>query len=357
MRHAARSDDVVTLHTRLLEKQDTTVPAVLEPRIRDLSNHNPEAIADASFMVKTLLERREFRSAKLVLGTMRRSFPKSKNIYPLQFSYAEALIRYDMAAAPAEVLATLAPGVAAARRAREREDLAFAVAILWRAALLELFLGRSREANRHLDEAEGIARDLGDPTMNGVVATARGWYEARRENWRAARAAFLSGLLLIDYEGRPRRLWADLALGLAMLELTAPPRLRMKTFDVQVLLDACASAVGKLRPYPMYVDGGGSLDAMVVADNAFADGHRYRLHTRHIPASVRAELEHKRGEGCRRCGRSNSLVIDHVWFFSWGGTTGSPRKLNVRWLCRKCNGIRSNNFSLDGAAYEHLVRL
>jgi hypothetical protein len=340
-----------------LEKQDVSVPAALEAQTVTISHDDAASIVDASFLVKSLLERRELRSARLVFETMQSAVTRHRHLFPLQLSYADALIRFDTGASAPRVLKALEPGVDATRLARQREELAFAVAILWRAALLKLFLGHSSDARRHLDQATSIARDLGDPTMNGVVATAQGWYEVRREEWRAARRAFLSGLLLIEYDGRPRRLWSDLALGVAMLELTAPSRYTMKTFDVQVLLDACANAVGKLRPYPMYVDGGGSLDAMVVADAAFTNGHRYRLHTRNIPASIRHELERAQEKACRRCERRNSLVIDHVWFFSWGGTTGTPRKLNVRWLCRKCNGVRSNRFDLDRDAYDQLVLL
>src|SRR3954454_20671528 len=293
MRPETRREDVVKLHTRLLETQDTTVPATLEKRIEGMSHDDAEAITSAAFMVKALLERRELHSAAAVLGSIQKALKAHRSLYPLQLSYAEALLEFDHDAPAGRVLHALAPGLAATCSAKSQEELAFAAAILWRAALSELFLGYLRDARRHLEQADGIATDLADPTMRGVVATAQGWYEMRRGRWLAARRAFLSGLLLISYDGHPRRLWSDLALGLAIIELTAPRRLRMDVFDLQVLLDACANAVGKLRPYPMYVDGGGALDAMALADRAFTKGYHYQLHKRQIPASIRKALDER----------------------------------------------------------------
>jgi hypothetical protein len=352
-----RSEDVVVLHTLLLEKQDASVSAILDARLWPLDRDDRDGITDASFLVKTLLERREQDAAAFVLGAIRAAVGRRHPLHALQLNYAEGLMAFELSAPAEGALRALAPEIVGVHRPRERDEFAFAIAILWRAALLQLHLGRHHEAWRNLSQADGLARELGDPTMLGVVATARGWYSVKLKDWCAARAAFLGGLLLVDYNGRPRRLWADLALGLAYLELNAPESRRMKTFDVQCMLDKCADEIGKLRPYPMYVNGRGCLDPMRLASQAYVRGHSHRRRTRHIPVAIRSELEKRQAFGCRWCGKHGELAIDHVWFFSWGGTAGSPRRLNVRWLCRTCNRARSDRFMLDSDAYRHLLAI
>lgn len=355
MSRTLASDDVVQIHTRLLGSRGAQTLAVLHARMGANLAENHRSVTDAAFLVKTLLERRQVTAGRAVFRKLRGQVRMSS--FPLQMSYATGLIAFENGVPAAAKLDAFRPGVERALGASCAEDLAFAIAILWRVSLLELSLGRSVESRRHLSQAEGLANELGDPTMKGVVATARGWYHIAYKDWQLARRAFLGGLLLLEYEGRPQRLWADLALGLAMVEIQAPMRYRMKVIDVLHLLESCADSVGKLRPYPMYSHGGGCLDPMMVASKLLIQDHKYQMGSRHIPASIREDLEKQRDAGCRRCGRKTLLVIDHLWFFSWGGIAGSPKRLNVRWLCRGCNATRSDRFNLDKDAFQHLARL
>jgi len=295
-------------------------------------------------------------TAQIILRQLQEATKRDRARHLLQVAYSSAVYEFETGGSPAVVRGILS---GALRQCKTNlplaGEMAVAVAILWRLGLMELYFRNRDESRGCLNRAVRMALDLGDANMLGVAHNAMGWYHAMQKDWRSARADFLRGLFQVAYEGAPKRLWSDLVLGLAWLEIHAPPRDRLGIVNIQKLLAACHAGLGGLSAYPTYAAGGGHLDPRRLSDLLWRRGVQHRRHSRHVPRWAREMLEASRAKGCSYCGSRRDLAMDHIFFYSWGGTTGSREALNLRWLCARCNSSRSDSFGEDDDAFARLM--
>jgi len=354
-----RDRGILDLHQQLLERPGHDLRVQLDDAVQHLDPADRISTAHAAFAVKSYLDMGRPETARLILNRLGEATAASRDRHLLQLAYATAVFGFETSRSPAvvrEVLSSVAGRCKAARLPLAAE-MAVAIAVLWRLGLIELHFRNRSDSRTYLNRATLMARELGDPNMLGVAYAALGWCYAVQKEWSSARANFLRGLYQVAYEGAPRRLWSDLALGIAWLEIHAPSPNRLGIINVQKLLDTCHRALGGATAYPAYMRGRGHIDPRQLSDTLWRRGIVHRPHSRHIPRWARESLEVSQAKGCSYCGARAELAIDHVFFYSWGGTAGSKELLNLRWLCSRCNSARSDSFGEDDDAFNRLAAL
>jgi len=63
--------------------------------------------------------------------------------------------------------------------------------------------------------------------------------------------------------------------------------------------------------------------------------------SRTIPVWVKEMVFERDGGKCRNCGSEDNLCFDHIYPYSKGGASNTPK--NIQILCSKCNSEKSDN--------------
>ena len=347
----------ITSHAVFLAGHTNSALADLQ---QELKTGNPELAWQSLPIMLKIHHERNLRDVAHQLRDLADVLPRTTPLASTAYSYAAALHAHATGADGSTIYQALQLTDSYKLPSTEPLENAYAIAVLWRRALIAQSLQDTKSARVDLETARHLVDIINDATVTGVMNTAIGWYHILREDWSTARQSFLEGLFLTDYTTsmRPGRLHAELILGLAYIELNAPKKHRMGIFNLGAALLACQSTLGSVGYpyYPLYANHPAAIRPDMLLDRYLSSGNVIRKTARRIPSNLRRELEQHSPMQCANpaCRSSIDLHIDHVMFYSWGGDTVLP---NLRWLCGRCNTIRKNFFLRDEDALLRLSQL